>query len=477
MKVSDSVKSAYKSNSITKHVSLYFPELNKEIGMDKIYFETMHLYEALLEKENIEFVGCISSKFSIQVNGLSEDIKGKKIEVKISTDGTEEEPVKLFHGIVDSAIRQSNKQIKEITAYDELYTKGNIDVASWYKGLSFPITLKNLRDSLFDYIGIKQVTISLPNDSIVIEKQYEPNTLQALSVVKAICQINGALGIINRENKFDYRILSQEIVSNVIYPSLTLFPAVGLFPTNPEIAVAAAERFAESIEAEHFSFYKKVNYEEYEVKPVDKLTIRQSENDAGITYGNGINNYIIQGNMFTYGLSQTVLETIAENIYENVKGFAYYPFTSDNNGLPFLECGVDAVSYMMIDYDATMAAESRSSEPIYKMQSFYILNRELTGIQNLRDSYSANGEEYQTEFITDLQTQIDTIKQSVKQDVEDSIKDYDFTDKFSEYTYDKEYLDEQFENMSQLNVMSVSQLPTNPNPYTIYLIQGEVFIK
>lgn len=472
MKVSDNVKNAYKANSITKHVTLSFPEIKKEVMTDQIYSESLHLSESLLEKDSIEFVGCVASKFIIQVHGLEEDVKGKKIEVMISTDGTEEEPVALFTGIVDSAVKQSNKQIKEITAYDELYTKGNTEVAAWYKSLTFPITLKDLRDSLFNYIGLTQVETELPNDDVSISRQYDPNTLQALSVIKAICQINGAFGIINREGNFEYRILAQNI-STIPYPALTLFPSsTTLFPANPAIAAAAAERYAESVEAEHFSFYKTVNYEEFEVKPVDKLTIRQNENDAGVTYGNGTNNYIIQGNMFTYGLPKEALTQIAENVYGNVKGFSYCPFTSDNNGLPFLECGLDAVSYMMVDYEATYAArkEDPTADIIYVQKPFYILNRELTGIQALRDSYGANGEEYQTEFITDLQTQIDILKKD-----SDTMKDW-----VADYTYDKSTIDDLFANaggLGDFKIIGVEAVPTSYLSNALYLVEGEVFVQ
>lgn len=466
MEASQKVKDEYRANSVTKHVTLQFPELNISVGTEQIHSESMRLSESLIEKDSMEFVGCIASKFKIRVNGLKEDIKGKKITATISTENTQDEPITLFHGVVDSAVKQSNKQIKEIVAYDELYTKGNIDLSAWYKSLKFPITLKDLRDSLFGYIGIEQVETSLPNDDVAISKQYDPNSLQALAVIKAVCQINGAMGIINRNNKFEYRILGG--INEIPYPSTTLFPSSHLFPANPAVALAAAERVAKDISAETFSFYKKVEYEEYEVKPIDKVTIRQTENDAGVTYGTGTNNYIIQGNMFTYGLPTSTLITIAQRIYDSIGGFSYYPFTSDNNGLPFLECGLDAANYYMIDYEA-----STPDNTVYKQQSYYILNRELSGIQNLRDSYSAKGEEYQSEFVTDLQTQIDIIKRNTQTDVKQYVEDY---------TYDKDYLDNMFDQLSGggsggFNVESVDTLPAVPDENTIYLIQGIVVVE
>lgn len=464
MKVSDEIKEAYKSNSIHKTVILEFPDLKLTIPHKQIYSESLRLKESLVSKKNIEFVGCIASSFEIQVHGVSESLKNQRIKVSIQADGTD--PIPLFNGIVDSAKMQTNKQYKKIVAYDELYTKGSVEVASWYKSLTFPVTLKDLRDSLFKYIGLEQVDTILPNDSIQIDRQYDPKTLKSLNVIKAICQINGAFGIINREELFEYRILGDLI--DIPYPSTMLFPSATLFPGTPEpVALSIAQRVAEEVEAENFSFYKTVDYEEYEVKPVDKLTIRQSEDDAGVSYGSGTNNYIIQGNMFTYNLDDNTRRTIARNIYPNVKGFSYHPFKSDNNGLPFLECGLDGVSYAVIDYD-----NSTSGNVVHTQMPFYILNREMSGIQSLRDKYDADGEEYQTEFITDLQTQIDTLKR------DDTTKDY-VKDYVNDYTYDKDTLDEMFAGGGGGGFIfeSVNAPPVGGgDPNTVYLITGIVMV-
>lgn len=469
MEVSEKVKSQYHGNSIHRFLKLYFPELSLTIENDEIYAESMKLKESIIEKTNIEFVGCIASSFKVKVNGIQADLKGKRIEVSIYTAETENEPIKLFNGIVDSAMQQSNKRIKEITAYDRLYTQGNIDLAAWYNSLTFPITIKDFRDSLFTYIGIEQEEIKLPNDNVSIDKKYDPKTLKARNVIKAICQINGAFGIINRNDKFEYRILA-DLSATYAYPSVTLFPSNTLYPANPNVAESVVKK---EIETESFSFYKTVNYEEFEVKPVDKLTIRQSEQDAGVSYGNGTNNYIIQANMFTIGKSNSELLTMAQAVYKNVRGIYYYPYKSNNNGLPYIECGLDAVSYQMYNfYPESARASSKTT------RNFYVFSREMSGIQNLRDSYSAQGEEYQTEFITDLKTQIDTIKVDVKQEVENTLQDYDFSDQFSDFTYNKDYLDTQFGNIetSQLKIVSVTALPATPDANTVYLIQGEVTV-
>lgn len=468
MDVSEKVQAAYQSDRATKYLSLSFTGLDLQIAPQDIHSESMNLVEAIFNKDSIEFVGCIASKFSIKVNGLKEDVKGKELIVDIYTDDTADEPVRLFKGIVDSAMKTSNKQVKEIVAYDELYTKGNTEVSAWYKSQEFPETIKEFRDSLFAFLDIEQVEIELPNDEIVIDRQYDPNTLQALSVIKAICQINGAYGIMNREGKFEYRIMG-DIYDDGMYPGIDLFPGPDTFP-GAGSANAAAIANDDDIEEIAFSFYKTVQYEEFVVKPVDKVTIRQSEDDVGTTYGSGMNNYIIQGNMFTYGLSKGVLQTVAENVFNSVQGFSYYPYTADNNGLPFVECGLNVVTYMMVDYEATYSEDNTSGDIIYEEKQFPVLQRNLSGIQALRDKYSAGGEEYQSEFITDLQTQIDILKKS------DTTKEY-----VDQNYYDKSTIDDMFASFNPGgggdDHQSVWDLPANPDPNVVYLIQGVVVVE
>ena len=426
MDVPVSVKTQYRDNSIHKNLSLYFPDLDLTVGNDQIHQESLRLDESLLESMRIEFVGCIASSFRVKVNNVREDLKGQRMIATIWTDDTVANPIQLFDGIVDSAKMESNKRNKEIIAYDILYSKGDIDVASWYNNLSFPITIKNFRDSLFTYLDIPQQITTLKNDNVTITKQYEPNQLQAILVLKSICQLNATFGIINRQGIFEYRTPAWNII-NVPYPSVTLFPATNLFPGSVETMGGGSVDSGSEVEAEEFAFYRTVNFEEFSVKPVDKVTIRQNEDDAGITYGSGDNNYIVQNNMFTRGLDNSVLSTIARNIYQNVSGIEFIPFTSENNGLPWLECGIDAVSYMVYNYDYDPNRRSASNENTeFIRKNFYVLNRSMSGIQALKDSYNAEGEEYQSEFITDLNANIETIKEQQTDTYTKEEIDYDF---------------------------------------------------
>lgn len=469
MNVLEATKSAY-MNSSHKVLKLHFPELELQVENNQIYGESLRLTERLVDGKRFELVGCISSLLEIQINGLVQDVKGKRIEVSITADETEEIP--LFHGIVDSAKKQSNKNFKQIIAYDELYTKGNIDVAAWYNSLTFPISQRDFRYSLFAYIGLEQVERDLPNDSMTITKEYVPTTLQAISVIKAICQINGAFGIVNRYGKFEYRILTDFLADDGAYPGTTLYP-----PFYPGIGAVEGEA---ATEAKPISFYKKVDYEEYSVKPVEKVTIRQTDSEVGVTYGEGTNNYIIQGNFFTLNKSAEELTSIAQNIYGSIAGVEFVPFSAENSGYPYIEVGKDAVSYYAYDFEASQKART---EDIYTEKMFYVFKRTLSGIQALKDVYSVQGEEYQTEFITDVSTRVEQIKQSLSVEVNNqlasNISKYTYTkDEMAERYYTKQEVEELIKKALEEYWLSVDELPEgHENTNKWYVVQGETVVE
>lgn len=373
MNVSNEIKNAYKSDSQKKVLTISFPELNYTVPTNEVYFESMTLDEAIFDSDSFEVIGCIASQFSVQIRDTKINLKGAHIIASIAIEGINNSDIVLFDGYVDSVDREAQKKMQSITAYDALCSKGGIDVASWYNGLTFPITLANLRNSLFSYIGITQVQTTLPNDAITINKEYTPNTLKAINVIKSICQINGCFGIINREGKFVYRFLNT------------------------------------SGQSETVNYYRSIDYKDYEVNPIDRLTIRHSSDDAGITVGTGDNEYIIQGNMFTYNLEPLTIRTIATNIYPYLANIEYIPFTASNNGYPWIEVGDNCIlNYSVYDFD-----NSTSSQSVYKTVSVVVMHRTMKGIQSLVDEYAAEGKELQREFISDTSADLNALQQTV----------------------------------------------------------------
>ncbi len=374
MNVSEAIKSAYKNNTHAKILTIIFPDIDYTVPTNEVYYESMTLDEAIFDEDSFEAVGCIASQFSVSIRDTGLNLKDELITVSMSLNGIADSEIPLFYGYVDSVEREAQKKMQKITAYDPLYSLGNTNVIDWYNNLTYPISLKTFRDSLFNLIGITQITATLPNDDIIINKEFTPKSLTALGVIKALCQINGCFGMMNRTGSFEYRYLNQ---------------------TNTTV--------------EQVTYYRSMNYSDYVVNPVDKLTIRQSTEDAGITVGEGDNEYIIQGNMFTYNLSPATIYDIAHNIYPYLSELEYIPFNASNNGYPWIELGDNCIlDYSVYDFD-----NSTSSQEVYKDVTVIAMRRSMKGIQNLIDTYSAEGSELQREFVSDLSVELDILQQTV----------------------------------------------------------------
>ena len=365
--VNQATKNSYLQDSGHKEFTISFPNLNPAVTLTNtdLVEDTVELTERVNSGESIEFVGCLSSVLSFTTKTLKADVKGQYITVSVKCDDTETIP--LFRGYVDEVEQKPHQPDKVITAYDILYKISDIDIAVWYSSLSFPISIKDFRDGLFQQLGVTQESTTLITDSIEISQRYSPSTLNALDVIKSICQINGVFGRINRSGNFEY-----------------------VAPPNTSTVLQQVD------------YYKTATYQEYYVKPVDKLTLRFSDSED-VVYGGGTNNYIIVDNFFARGLDEETLADLAEDLYGVISGFEYQPFEADINGLPYIEC-LDVISLPVMDLDTEVVSQ----------QPYVVLERTLKGIQALRDEVKAEGDEYQHVFESDLSLQVEELKKQIE---------------------------------------------------------------
>lgn len=365
-----------------KSIRLYFPQLNKSIDKTLIYAESPEVSESICDSDTIEFKGCIANSLSVQISGLSNTYKGTRVIAYAEADNTGEIPI--FNGIVDSVQSQNNKTFKKLVAYDELYTKGNIDVAEWLNNLSYPLTLKTFRDSLFSYIGIEQVADTLPCDNLVVEQEAFANEFQALALIENICQVNGRFGIINRSGKFEYRKIETRVMKKGLFPSLVTFPSGSTFPSMN----------SEGKDAVLYAYYRNCNYEEYITDNVTKVTVRPDEDTEGQSYGTDGNRYIIEGNYFC--VSDQAQSTVAETVYNEIKEVSYKPFSAILNCLPYVEVG---------DIIQVATASGIIDLPV--------LSRKMQGIQALKDTMSAKGTKEQKEFVSKTSVNLSSIRNQI----------------------------------------------------------------
>lgn len=322
------------------------------IGPEQIYYEAFALTQMLCDSTSLTFGQCCAAKVEITVADVIMDVTGKWFTLSIEVGGYE-----LILGIykVNDFERQADRRFRKIVAYDRMLNF-DIDVSDWYRGLTFPMTLKQFRTALCEYAGVHQQDATLPLDDMEVTRSIDPSKLSGRDVMKSICEINGCFGQIDNTGKFKYVFLG----SSGLYPSEELFPADDLYPSE--------------MQGENLSHLREAKYEDFLVKGIDKVQIRQEEGDVGNAYGLGTNTYTIQGNFLVYGKGAQELLNIAATVHENISRKTYRPCKIVTQALPWVEPGDGIICYTSDDVIET-----------------YCLKRTIKGIQAMMDTFEAQG--------------------------------------------------------------------------------------
>ena len=333
--------------------------------------EAFEMDESLCSESELKFGSCEANSVKFTVHNTPGSTVGKKITITETVDGDTENPFQYGKYKVYSDVPSSDRTKRQITAYDAMYDILNVDVKAWYAGLSFPMTLKQFRNSFFAHLGIAQEETTLVNDSMTVNKTLVASSSEDSSVtaeaaisgktiIEAICEINGAFGNMNRAGKFEYVILPS--ITSALYPADDLFPRDDLFPSDAN---------TESMTGHYFTF----DYEDFQSKAITQLEIRADDNTAGAIVGNPGNTYVISGNFLVSDKTGAELEQIANNLLPIMAQAAYTPIKSCTTvGNPCLELG-DPIRF-------------NTSREIVET---YLLQRTLTGVQSKRDSIVAQG--------------------------------------------------------------------------------------
>lgn len=406
----------FKKDTVDKQLSIVSDDGKINITNTELHQEKFELTESLCSEQELTFGSCEAAMIKFTVSNTFLPMKGRWMTVRMSLDGHADIPFQFGRYKVDSDTPTADRTCRDVVAYDAIYDILNADVAAWYNTVFpshkeqqkdkdgktttvtvyDPVTMKQFRDSFFKHFGIEQADIILVNDGMSIEKTVavtpssetssdteESSTIgESMSgkeVLSCICELNGCMGHMGRDGKFHYIYLEQEIQG--LYPRNDLYPADNLYPRDPK-----SNRIGKDL-------YITAEYEDFLVKTINKLQIREQKNDIGVIVGTGDNAYVIEDNFLVYGKGTKELKGIAKNILSKIRGIVYRPFTADCKGNPCLEVG-DAVRL----------------PTRYELIESYILKRTLKGIQALRDDLEADGEEYRTNGANGIQKSILKLK-------------------------------------------------------------------
>lgn len=389
--INSSLKEKYWDSSTDKQMVISVVGTNQKIDNSMLEIGTFALEESLCSESELKFGACEANCVKFTARNTAGNIIGKTISIEETLDGDSENPMPYGVFKVASDVPTADRTKRQITAYDAMYDIINTDVKSWYAGLSFPMTLKQFRNSFFAYLGIAQVETSLANDSMTVNKTIvatqtddssavtEESAISGKTVVTAICEINGCFGNINRNGKFEYVFL--KAIISALYPAEDLFPSDNLFPSDAN---------TESMTGHYITF----DYEDFQSKEITQLEIKTSEDNAGAIVGTAGNNYSITGNFLVSDKTGAELEQIANNLLPIMKQAVYTPIKSCTCvGNPCLTLGEP------IRFNTTR-----------EIVETYLLQRTLTGVQSKRDSISAQGTQTHSAKVNSIRDTIESVE-------------------------------------------------------------------
>lgn len=254
-------------------------------------------------------------------------------------------------------------------------------------------TLKEMRESLLEYLNIPYLKQNLPNDSIKITRTLDTSEnaqVIGTDILKYICELNAGFGKINRDGKFEV----VQLTSAGLYPEETLYPSEDLYPEESNYELLSAE--------ENEANYISVAYEEYETEAITGVIVKSNSDDVGQVVGTKDNAYMLTGNPLIYNKASEDLTKIGQNIFAKIKEITYRPNTTTLEGLPYLETG---------DYYILTKNNDDVVSPIF--------TRTLAGVQALKDTFESKGnklrinEDTQTSEIMSLQSKTMKIQKGV----------------------------------------------------------------
>lgn len=359
-----------------KKVLLQFSD-GSFITNDRIVQESLELEESLCADMNLKYGGCEASEFRIRVvNDRESTFKDLWVDVIILvkddegvyiTDDDDEyltddgksygyeqfSHVKLGRYKVYSDKPTNDRAYRDLVCYDAMYDLLNVDIANWYNNLTFPMTLKDFRDSLFTALNFEQEPTTLINDSYSVKGGYTTTQLSSKDILMNICELNGVFGHIDSEGKFQY---------------------IGL-PSDDSVELAHYQNGSGS-------------YEDYETSVISGIISYSADGNIGVEIGTKDNPYVIDNNLLMYGDEGTDAQrTALTNLLNKVKTFSYRPFSVRTYGNPMLRLGTNIVV-----------------NTTYQTIESFVMVRYLHGIQSMKDTYTAYGDIKYPSDINQLQS-------------------------------------------------------------------------
>ena len=298
----------------------------------------------------------------------------------------------------------------KVTAYDTM-SKLDADFSGWLRAnqAQFPKTIWQLVQLACQRAGVTLASSSLPINGSYSVQAFYADDLTCRQIISWAAEAAGCYAHMNADGKLQF---------------LTYTDKRSTAKITPDGASNSTAYYADSL-----------SYEDYTVKAIEKVQIRQSDSDVGVIYPDSTtatNTYAVQGNLLLTTGTEANLKTVVQNLYNVLKNVTYTPCKVSVPSSSGLACGQivhvkDArgrefdtylmsatISFGKASFESVGSA-SRESSSAVNSQSYKNLTGKMLEIKTSVDGLEVKASDLTGKY-TDLKATVDGLSSEVKKD-------------------------------------------------------------
>ena len=298
----------------------------------------------------------------------------------------------------------------KVTAYDTM-SKLDADFSGWLRAnqAQFPKTIWQLVQLACQRAGVTLASSSLPINGSYSVQAFYADDLTCRQIISWAAEAAGCYAHMNTDGKLQF---------------LTYTDKRSTAKITPDGASSSTAYYANSL-----------RYEDYTVKAIEKVQIRQSDSDVGVIYPDSTtatNTYAVQGNLLLTTGTEANLKTVAQNLYNVLKSVTYTPCKVSVPSSSSLACGqiVHVKDARGREFDTylmsatissgkasfeSVGSASRESSSAVNSQSYKNLTGKMLEIKTSVDGLEVKASDLTGKY-TDLKATVDGLSSEVKKD-------------------------------------------------------------
>lgn len=298
----------------------------------------------------------------------------------------------------------------KVTAYDTM-SKLDADFSSWLRAnqARFPKTIWQLVQLACQRAGVALASSSLPINGSYSVQAFYADDLTCRQIISWAAEAAGCYAHMNADGKLQF---------------LTYTDKRSTAKITPDGASNSTAYYADSL-----------SYEDYTVKAIEKVQIRQSDSDVGVIYPDSTtatNTYAVQGNLLLTTGTEANLKSVVQNLYNVLKNVTYTPCKVSVPSSSGLACGqiVHVKDARGREFDTylmsatissgkasfeSVGSASRESSSAVNSQSYKNLTGKMLEIKTSVDGLEVKASDLTGKY-TDLKATVDGLSSEVKKD-------------------------------------------------------------